>query len=108
MKSNNSNSELLIDIKAVWRLLLLVVIAQLTGAAINLLISDCSVIFVALWYGGALATPIGFILGLAWQWSQNPSSIKDNAAFVGFLGALSAGLFLMALLMGQSMCEMGV
>jgi hypothetical protein len=64
--------------KAVWRLILLISAAQVTYGIFLISKQWCVTAFGSFWYGGAIATPAGFLPGVLWQHFAQPGSIRKN------------------------------
>jgi len=80
------------DVIRLWRVLVGAVVIQLLGGLIGLLVHP----FHDAWdnnsIGGALATPVGFLVGLWWQLSSPERRGKTPILPVVFLGLLAFGL----------------
>ncbi len=92
MKTSYTLEEQLELIKSVWRIILAASLIQLIGGFSAIFISKYGSFFVDLWFGGAVSSFPGFILGLLWHSSKK--AIKDNLLVIGFLGFLSLMLTL--------------
>lgn len=79
-------------IKPVWRVLVVILILQLFGMAIGIQANLTGELFLNLWYGGAYATPVGFILGLVWHAIAVPNGLYDNRFMLLLLGAMSLAM----------------
>ena len=75
-------------IKPVWRVCIAIFVAQLIGMGVGLVAQPIGHVFMDLWYGGAYATPVGFVLGIAWQSVSVPGSLAQNRLVILFLAAL--------------------
>ncbi len=58
------------EVVATWRVFALVALAQVVGAFISLHRAPIGSRFVDFWFGGAVATLPGVLLGLIWQFSS--------------------------------------
>lgn len=85
-------------IKPVWRVLAVVLVAQLIGMAIGVQNNIARATFFNLWYGAAYATPIGFVLGLLWHWRAVPGGLMANRTILLILGIISLALPIFGLL----------
>ncbi len=86
-------------IKPLWRILVAVFLAQLIGMAISMFVGKYGHPFVNLWFGGAVSSFLGFLVGLAWCRQISSKLISDNLLAVFFLGALSLIITVMAFIM---------
>jgi hypothetical protein len=85
-------------VKPVWRVLLVILVAQLIGMALGLQRNITGQPFFNLWYGAAYATPIGFALGLLWHAKAVPNGLAANRTILLILGAMSVGIPLFGLI----------
>lgn len=76
---------------------LVIAAAQCAGAGLSLWVGHYPSWFENLWFGGALATLPGFLIGLAVQRHLNPNSVVVCRALVRRMGVVSAVLSLAAL-----------
>jgi len=84
-------------IKPIWRILLVASLAQLIGGFTAIFIGKYGHFIIDFWFGTAISTFPGFILGLLWHSSKK--QIKDNLLAIGFIGFLSLTLTLSAFFM---------
>jgi len=80
------------DLKRIWRIVAAIVVCQLLGSAIGLVIAPHHSAFSNMWLGGAIASPIGFVLGLGWQLLDLERRGKTPVPTTGFLGILAIGV----------------
>lgn len=78
------------DLKRVWRIVLAVIVCQELGGVIGLLIHFHHSGFSNYWIGGALATPLGFVVGLCWQVGRAERRAATPIGLTLFLGFLAA------------------
>ena len=90
------------DLKPVRPLFVTVLIAQAIGAALSLSAQGFSDWYQTAWFGGALATFPGYLVGLFVQRHTRPGSITSNRPAVLFLGVISLILFIAALTFPKS------
>jgi len=77
----------------IWRLVLLVVVAQLLGGVGGLLLLPRYDSFTNSWIGGTLAAPVGFLAGLWWQLASRDrrhDTRLDLVLFIALLTCLAA------------------
>lgn len=75
----------------IWRILLVVLIAQIIGMAFGVLSNYFGHLFLNIWYGGVYASPVGFILGLLWHIQAVPNGYSRDRLviiLVGFVAIL--------------------
>ena len=80
--------------KPIWRILLLALAIQLIGGAISLLNSPYGHPFLDFWYGGALSTFPGFLIGTIWHQYAAPSKISNHKFAFCFFGPICFCLLL--------------
>ena len=85
------------DLKPVRPLFVTVLIAQAIGAAVSLSAQGFVDWYETAWFGGALATLPGYLIGLFVQRQVRPGSITLNRSAVMFLGVIALLLFIAAL-----------
>lgn len=78
------------DLKRVWRILLALIVCQGLGGVMGLLIHFHHSGFSNYWIGGALATPVGFVVGLCWQVGRAEQRAATPIGLTLFLGLLAA------------------
>jgi F0F1-type ATP synthase assembly protein I len=86
-------------IKPIWRVLLLAFVVQLCGGIAGVLMMKFGHPFIDFWYGGAMATFPGFILGALWSHFADAQSLKSNIFAIAFVGAICISLTIAAFLM---------
>jgi len=77
-----------------WRVYAPVLVCQILGGALGLIAAPHHFWFFNMWIGGALATPIGFGLWLAWQRKGRdvkPAAPPGETVFVGVLALILGG-----------------
>jgi hypothetical protein len=79
-------------LRPVWRMLAVLAVVQIAGAFVGLIQKPVGYAPIDLWYGGAYATPLGFIAGAVWQSFSRPGSLAENKIVVGFIAAMSVAL----------------
>ncbi|MFT5426814.1 MAG: hypothetical protein ACI9ZT_001760 [Gammaproteobacteria bacterium] len=70
--------------KAIWRVGLACVVAQLIGGIIGILLGLYGSLFFNFWFGGAIATLPGMILGVAWQWNKDVTNFHLHKRMITF------------------------
>lgn len=85
------------EFQPVRTLSVLIAVAQCVGAGVSLLVGYFPSWFENLWFGGALVTFPGFLMGLAVQRHLEPTSLSENRALIRRMGLVSAVLSLSAL-----------
>ena len=90
------------DLKPIHPLWYTVLVAQVLGAAINLLMQGTANWFDVAWQGGAIATFVGFLVGLPVQAYLRPGTIAENRSMVVFVGIVSFCIMLFGLFMPLS------
>lgn len=80
------------DLVKIWRLLLAVVICNLLGGLIGRLVGPHHSAFMNWWMGGALAGPVGFVIGWRWQRADDERWRTTPKGLVAFLGLLAAAV----------------
>ena len=83
-------------VKPVWRIMLVTLIAQLAGGVALIVIGKYGHPLVDFWFGGAVSTFPGFILGTVWHGYSAKEEIKNNLLAIGFIGILALMLTLAA------------
>ena len=86
------------DLEPVRALSVVVAVAQFVGAVASLAIGHYSGWFENLWFGGAVASFPGFLIGLPIQHRLKPASLAENRVMVRRMGLISAVLSLAAFL----------
>ena len=86
-------------IKPVWRILLIVAIAQLVSGFVLVFNPKYGYVFVDFWFGAAVSSFPSFVVGSLWQLYVDKEIIKDNLLAVIFIGFSSIGVTLMSLIM---------
>jgi hypothetical protein len=87
-----------LDIGRAWRVVAGAVVIQLLGGFVGLLLHPFHDAWENEWLGGALATPVGFLVGLWWQLSHSERRRTTPISAVVFLGVLAFALGALALL----------
>ncbi|WP_162350663.1 hypothetical protein [Pseudoxanthomonas gei] len=90
------------DLKPVRPLFVTVLVAQAIGAIASLSVQGLSDWYQTAWFGGALATFPGYLIGLFVQRHTRAGSITSNRSAVLFLGVISLILFIAALTFPRS------
>jgi hypothetical protein len=82
-------TDMIEDLPKVWRILAGLIPIQILGSIVGLAIGYHHSGFDNLWMGGAVATPIGFIIGLIWhvRAHEEPKPYR-TVIFMGFLALL--------------------
>jgi len=80
------------DVIRLWRVLVGAAVIQLLGGLIGLLVRPFHSAWDNNWIGGALATPVGFLVGLWWQLSSPERRKSTPILVVAFFGLLAFGL----------------
>ena len=70
------------DLQPIRSCVTMVLIFQIIGALAGLFTRSMPHWFVSLWYGGAMATFPGFLVGLFVQWRERPGTLSANALMV--------------------------
>ncbi|WP_440224246.1 hypothetical protein ACQQ2N_03265 [Dokdonella sp. MW10] len=87
------------DLEPIRALSVVVLGAQVLGAALGFLLPRFSHWFESMWFGGALATFPAFLLGMFIQDRWKPGSLKEHKVMVLRLGLIAALLSLFAIAM---------
>lgn len=77
------------DLRPVHPLFITVLGAQVLGAALGLIAEHFPATFDNLWFGGAIATFPGFLVGLPIQKRIRPESIAENRVMVRRMGLVA-------------------
>jgi hypothetical protein len=90
------------DLRNTWRIIVAVVIGQLTGLAIGFLAKLHPELFLSIWTGGAIGTLPGFIIGLFWHFGERRRRKQVPYFTVGFfaLGSIIFSITAFQLLIG--------
>lgn len=89
------------DLQPVRALAFTVFCLQIIGGVLGLLLTTHSELFLRIWFGAALATFPGFLIGLFVQWRLQPGSIRENLVMVRRMGLIALVLSLVAIFMPQ-------
>lgn len=84
-------------IKSVWRVITGIFVGQLLGMAFGIQRDITGDTFFNLWYGGACATPIGFLIGAFWHLRVVPSGFARDRSTLLIIGAFCVALPVFAL-----------
>ena len=84
-------------VKPIWRVLLGILIVQLFGGVISFYNSPYGHPFPDFWYGGAISTFLGFILGCFWHQKFAKSKLENHKFVLSFIGCICFGLLLAAI-----------
>jgi len=85
-------------IKPIWRILVATILIQLVGGLTGLIFGKYGHPFIDFWFGGAVLTFPGFIVGSLWYKSVSTESIKDNLFAFSFIGLICLSLTTFAFL----------
>ena len=96
--NNLSPSEQWKMIKPIWRILLMVLIIQIVGGTSAATDDIYGHVVVDFWFGGAVSTFPGFLLGLIWQKISVKNFQKDFGVIL-FVGLISLILSIAAFVM---------
>jgi len=88
MKTHYTLKEQWEFVKPIWRIMLAVLLVQLVAGLTSIVIGRYEHPFLDFWFGGAVSTFPGFILGLLWQTYSSKETIKNNLLAIGFIGSL--------------------
>lgn len=88
------------ELIATWRVIVLVVALQFAGGVYGILSKQYDFWFFSLWAGAAMATLPGVVLGIAWSFKSEPTSILDHKGIVLFYVLISAALLVAAFTFG--------
>ncbi|MES9880129.1 MAG: hypothetical protein ABW185_04530 [Sedimenticola sp.] len=99
MKLYISPKQQLEIIKPIWRILLAAFVVQLAGGIVGIVNSKYNLPFIDFWYGGAISTFPGFIIGALWHQLSSADEISDNKLAFLFIGAICLCLTVSALFM---------
>lgn len=80
------------DLKPIWRVVVGIIICQILGGAMGLLIGAHHSGFSNFWLGGAIGSPVGFILGIGWHLLTAEGRAKTPLGTTLFLGVLAFAL----------------
>lgn len=61
-----------------WRLLLVVILIQLTGGLTFSMVNLFNNLIINMWFGGCFLTPFGFIAGYYWHQKKSPPVVTDK------------------------------
>ena len=86
-------------IKPIWRILLAAIVVQLAGGVISIISSKYGHPFIDFWYGGAISTFPGFIIGSFWHHHSSPEKLKYHKFAFFFIGAICLCLMIFAFFM---------
>lgn len=84
------------DLRPIRPVVVWVLVFQVVGAVAGLVLRPMPDGFASAWYGGALATLPGFLVGVLTQWRGHPGTLSANSlmvwrmAFVAFALTASA------------------
>ena len=85
-------------VKPVWRVVTGLLIGQLIGMAFVIQRNIAGDTFFNLWYAGAYATPIGFLLGAGWHLRAVPNGYASHRSILLIIAAFSIVLPALALI----------
>lgn len=86
-------------IKPIWRILLATAVIQIAGGIIGIISSKYGHPFVDFWYGGAISTFPGFVIGSIWHHYTSPEKLINNKLTFLFIGAICLCLMISAFFM---------
>jgi hypothetical protein len=72
-----------------WRIFLAICLVQLMAGAMCLGFRPYTDAFLSFWFGGAVASLPGFLLGLAWLRSARPEALVANRAVISLYAVCS-------------------
>jgi hypothetical protein len=84
------------ELIAIWRVGLAVVLTQILAGCATIHIGRFGHWFVDFWFGGAIATVVGFGIGLIWQRKVSRHSLGQHRPILLVLGCISIILFVAA------------
>jgi hypothetical protein len=84
------------ELIAIWRVGLAVVLIQILAGCATIHIGRFGHWFVDFWFGGAIATIVGFWVGLIWQSKASRHSLVHHRPILLVLGCISIVLFVTA------------
>jgi len=87
------------DLQPIRPLMVVVLIAQILGAAVSLALARFPNLFESLWFGGAIATFPAFVIGAVLQAKLRPGSLGENRIMVRRLGMIALLLTVIAIAM---------
>ena len=90
------------DLRPIRVLTVVEFVVQLAGAGLALWLKPFPDPFFSFWFGGALSTLPGFLLGLLFQARMRPGSLSANKVMVLQIGGVSAFLSAVAVVMWMS------
>ena len=76
------------DLKLIWRIVVGVVVLQILGGIVGAVMNVHYMMFMNVWVGGAVATPVGFAVGLYWHLASRPRPMTPKV-LVTFLGLIA-------------------
>ena len=87
------------DLQPIRALAVIVLLAQVAGAALGYLFPHFPRWFESLWFGAAIATFPAFLVGLIVQARLRPGSVRENRVMVRRLGLIALALSVFAIAM---------
>jgi len=86
-------------IKPIWRILLATMIFQIIGGIVGLSYPLYGMLLIDLWFGSAVSTAPGFLIGVVWQSINSPKIIRQNLLIVAIMGIMCVVLTISAFFM---------
>ena len=83
------------EMKAIWRIVATVMIFQIVTGLLFIIVEKYGYWFIDFWFGGVLATPVGFIIGAYWQNISVDNSWENHKSIIIFFGLISILMILM-------------
>ncbi|MEN8170835.1 MAG: hypothetical protein ABFS08_11490 [Pseudomonadota bacterium] len=83
-------------IKPIWRIMVVIIIFQIVFGALAIAIGHYGNPFIDFWFGGAVSTLPGFIVGAIWHNHFVTEHLKNNLFALLFIGSISLFLTIFA------------
>lgn len=85
------------ELKSVWRVFSALAVGQILGAVLGYVPSPIFFVFLHLWWGGVQGGLVGYLLGLAWEFSDKERRNRLHLGVIAYMGFVSVLLFVMGL-----------
>ena len=94
-----SRSDFLKELVSLWRVVVAVVLAQVSSGCVGVVLKPYGFWFIDFWFYGAVASIFGFAVGLFWQIKAVDGSWRAHRNMILLIGAMSVVLLLAALVL---------
>lgn len=74
------------EVKSIWRVVLTIMIFQIIFGLIFIVVGTYESWLFDMWFGGMVAAPVGYLVGLIWQIKANGNSWKKHKSIIVFTG----------------------